>query len=74
MIRLKVKEVAQQKKIGQNKLARLADLDYQTVRKIYKNPYQIINTETLEKLARALQVDASLLIESDPPLPKSLDD
>ena len=73
MIRLKIQEIAQQKGIGQNKLARLADVDYQTVRKIYRDPYQIINTETLNKLAEALHVDASLLIESDPPLPKTLE-
>ena len=30
-------------------------------------------TETLDKLATALNVDASLLIESDPPLPKTIE-
>lgn len=72
MIRLKIKEIAQLKGLGQNELARKANVDYLTVRKIYKDPYRIVNTETLAKLAEALQVDASLLIESDPPLPKSL--
>jgi hypothetical protein len=32
-----------------------------------------VTTETLDKLATALNVDASLLIESDPPLPKVIE-
>ena len=33
----------------------------------------VITTDTLDKLARALNVDVSLLIESDPPLPKTVE-
>ena len=36
-------------------------------------PTEIVTTETLDKLATALNVDASLLIESDPPLPKVIE-
>lgn len=38
MIRLRVKEIAQQKGIGQGKLQRLADMDIKTVRRIYRTP------------------------------------
>lgn len=69
-IRLKVKEIARQQKISQGQLARLADLDDNTLRKIYHNPYTNIELVTLDRIARALRVDASLLIESDPPPPK----
>ena len=63
MIRLRVKEIAEQKGIGQGKLQRLADMDIKTVRKILRNPLTIITTETLDKLAKALEVDPRELIE-----------
>jgi len=66
VIRLKVKEVAQAKGMSQGRLQRRADVDVKTIRKIYQNPYVIINTDTLDKLAKALGVDASELIESVP--------
>lgn len=72
MIRLKVKEIARHKGFSQGELSRKANLDIDTVRQIYRDPYRDINITTLAKLAEALQVDASLLIESDPPLPKTL--
>jgi DNA-binding Xre family transcriptional regulator len=67
VIRLRVKEVAKQKGITQGRLQRKADIDIKTIRKIYQNPYTIITTETLDKLATALEVDASELIESVKP-------
>lgn len=66
MIRLKVKELAKAQGIGQGKLARLADTDVKTVKRIYRNPYAEISTFTLDKFAKALGVDASKLIESVP--------
>lgn len=63
MIRLRVKEVAQEKGMGQGKLQRRADMDVKTIRKIYQNPFVIITTETLDKLAKALEVDPRELIE-----------
>jgi DNA-binding Xre family transcriptional regulator len=63
MIRLKVKEVATAKGMGQGKLQRLADMDIKTVRRIYRDPYTIITTETLWKLAKALDVDPRELID-----------
>lgn len=74
MIRLKIKEVALLKGIGQNQLARLADIDNKTASRIFQNPYQIVNTETLDRIARALNVDASLLLESEPALPKTIEE
>ncbi len=62
-IRLRVKEVAQQKGFSMGKLQRDADVAYNTVKRMYKNPYHIITTETLGKLARALGVPTGELIE-----------
>lgn len=64
MIRLRVKEVAQQKGISQGKLSRNSDVDIKTLQKIYRLPTSIVTTETLDKLATALGVDARELIES----------
>ncbi len=67
MIRLKVKEVADAKGISQRKLAKLSNVDIKNIQKIYRRPTSIVTTETLDKLATALGVDASELIESIPP-------
>lgn len=64
MIRLKVKEVAGSKGISMGKLSRIADVDIKTVRRIYRYPYQSITLAVLDRLAEALHVDATELIES----------
>jgi DNA-binding Xre family transcriptional regulator len=66
MIRLKVKEVAAYKKISQRKLSMKSGVDIRTVQGIFKNPYRNVTTETLDKLATVLGVDASELIETVP--------
>lgn len=71
MIRLKVKEIAQSRGISQNKLARMADVDNKTMSKAFRSPHHYISTEVLDKIALALQVDISCLLENDPPLPKT---
>jgi DNA-binding Xre family transcriptional regulator len=63
MLRLRVKEVAQTKGIGQGKLARTADMAVNTVRAIYRDPYKEISTITLNKLAKALDVPVTELME-----------
>jgi DNA-binding Xre family transcriptional regulator len=63
MLRLRVKEIAQQQGLGQGKLARMADMDIKTLARIYKNPYAEVSSVTLEKLARALSVSIADLIE-----------
>ena len=66
MIRLRVKEVAEQKGVSMRKLASKADIAYNTLRTIYKNPYRQITTITLAKLAEALEVPSAELIEDVP--------
>lgn len=66
MVRLRVKEVAAQKGIGMAKLARRADIDYKTVQRIFRDPYREVTTTTLDKLAMALGVSVTELIESVP--------
>jgi DNA-binding Xre family transcriptional regulator len=64
MIRLKIKEVAALKGLSMAKLARRADIDYKTVQRIFRNPYREVTTTTLDKLATALDVSVTDLIES----------
>jgi DNA-binding Xre family transcriptional regulator len=66
MVRLRVKEVAQEKGISQGKLSRSSDVDIKTLQKIYRYPTSIVTTETLDKLAKALGVSVRDLIEDVP--------
>ncbi len=65
-VRLRVKEIAKQKGFSMGKLQRDADVAYNTVKRMYKNPYHVITTETLGKLAKALGVPPGELIEEVP--------
>jgi DNA-binding Xre family transcriptional regulator len=63
MIRLKVKEIAEARGLNMAQLARKADIDIRTVRRIYRDPTGEISTTVLDKLAIALNVKPSDLIE-----------
>ncbi len=69
-VRLKVREIAEAKKINMSKLSRMADklsrmadVNYNTIRAIWDNEMKDVTVSTLEKIARALKVDVSDLIE-----------
>jgi DNA-binding Xre family transcriptional regulator len=66
MIRLKIKEVAAAKGIGQGRLSRMADMDIKTIRRIYRDPYVDVSTYTLDRIATVLGVDVRELLESVP--------
>ena len=66
MIRLRVKELAQTKGISQGKLSRMSDVDENTIKRIYRNPTAIVSTETINKLAAALGVATTDIIEDIP--------
>lgn len=63
VIRLRVREIAEQKGMSRTKLSRLSDTNYKTVDIIWKNPYKEVGTTTLERLAKALGVRVVDLIE-----------
>ena len=65
-LRLRVREIAQQKGMSMGKLERLADLSHPTIRDIFRNPYKEVTTTTLAKLATALGVSVSDLFEEVP--------
>jgi DNA-binding Xre family transcriptional regulator len=66
MIRLKIKEVAQQKGYSMSRLSRESNMAYKTIQTIWRDPYHEVTTTTLNKLARTLGVDPSELIEYIP--------
>jgi lambda repressor-like predicted transcriptional regulator len=65
-LRLKVKEVAEEKGFSMGRLERLANLSHPTVRDIFRNPYKEVTTTTLAKLATALGVPVCALYEEVP--------
>jgi len=66
MLRLRVREVAQDKGISMSKLSRIADVNYKTIQTIWRDPYHGLNTIPLNKIAQALGVPTSELIEDVP--------
>jgi len=63
MLRLKVREEAEKQGLNMAQLARRADIDQRTLRRIYRDPTQEISTHVLAKLASALGVAPSDLLE-----------
>ncbi len=69
MVRLKVKEIAEAKGFNMSSLSRKSDVSFNTVRRLWKDPYHETSTVILEKLARALHVDITNLLEMLPDEP-----
>lgn len=65
-VRLRVREVAQSRGISQGKLSRLSDVSLNTIRRIWSEPGYITTTDTLDKIARALDVPIADLLEMVP--------
>ena len=63
MIRLRVREIAEAKGVTMTQLSRVADIDYITVQRIFRDPSRKISLTTLDKIAKALGVPATELIE-----------
>ncbi len=63
MLRLRVKEIAQQQKLSMNMLSHRSEVSYNVIKSIYRNPYRAMSTETINKIAKALGVPATDLLE-----------
>ena len=66
MIRLKVKEIAEAKGFTMTSLSHRSEISFNTIKSIFRNPYRTINLDTLERLAVALGVTPTDLIEYIP--------
>jgi len=63
MIRLRVKEVAEQRGISQRQLQIRSELDMRIIHRVIRNDRANITLITLDRLAKALGVDPRELIE-----------
>lgn len=63
IVRLRVRAIAESKGITRSRLARLADVQYNTINAIYSNDTRDISLSTLVKIARALKVNVNDLYE-----------
>ena len=63
MLRLKVREVLEEKGVSMSKASRLADLSYNTILAICQHPDRDISINTLFKIAKALNVSMLDLVE-----------
>ena len=67
MIRLRIREAAEEQGLSMAKLARKADMDFKTVQRIFHDPYRDISISTLGRIAEALGVAATTLIIEEKP-------
>lgn len=66
MYRLRVKEIAEERGFNMSKLSRASDISFSTIKRIFRNPQEPVSVDTLHKIARALGVPTSELIEDIP--------
>lgn len=62
-VRLRIKEEAQRKGYSMNSLSRATDISFNTIKRLWKNPYTGVTVETLARIARVLDVSISDLTE-----------
>lgn len=62
-VRFKIREIAEQKGLNISTLSRKADVGLSTVRRLWRDPYRHVDFDVLERLAKALDVPVTALIE-----------
>ena len=70
MRRLRVKEVAKAKGFTMSRLQRAADINLKTMQAIWHNPQHDASLKTLDKIAKALGVPFTELLEDVPEEPQ----
>jgi transcriptional regulator with XRE-family HTH domain len=69
MLRLRVKEVAESKGMSMTKLSQRSEVSYNIVKAIFRDPFRVVTTETIQRLAKTLGVPATELLEDVPDEP-----
>jgi DNA-binding Xre family transcriptional regulator len=64
--RLRIKEVSIEKGISLTKLSQRSEVAYNTVRRVWRDPFTDVTLSTLQRLADVLGVDVRELVESVP--------
>ena len=62
-VRLKVKELALERGFNQSTLSRTANVDFKTIQRLFRDPYRDVSISTVVKIAWALDVSLTDLIE-----------
>jgi DNA-binding Xre family transcriptional regulator len=65
-LRLRVKEVAKDQGISMTKLHIKSEVAYSTVRRLFRDPFAEVTTTTINRLAEALGVPPTHLLEDVP--------
>ncbi|WP_052887643.1 helix-turn-helix domain-containing protein [Thermogemmatispora carboxidivorans] len=66
MLRLRVKEVAREKGMSMHRLSLQAQLSYHVIREIFIDPYKPVSSDTINRVAEALGVPVTAIIEDVP--------
>ena len=66
MLRLRVREVAQEKNMSMHRLSMKSEISYHVIREIFTNPYRRLSTYIIDKIAEALEVPVTDIIEDVP--------
>jgi transcriptional regulator with XRE-family HTH domain len=66
MLRLKVKEIAEEQGISMHKLSQISQVSYNIIKDIFKNPTRTVNSDTINRIAKALGIPVTDLIEDVP--------
>lgn len=66
MIRLRVKEIAEEKGFNMSSLSRASDVSFNTIKRLFRDPYHEVTSTTIGKLAKALEVPPGDLLEEVP--------
>jgi DNA-binding Xre family transcriptional regulator len=74
MLRLRVKELAEERGYNMSSLSRASDVSFTTIKRYFKSPYSYATTDTLEKIALALGVEIGDLVERVPDTPEQKHD
>jgi transcriptional regulator with XRE-family HTH domain len=65
MLRLRVREIAESKGYNMSSLSRASDVSFNTIKRLWKDPYRETSTVTLQRIAKALGVPTSALLEDE---------
>jgi DNA-binding Xre family transcriptional regulator len=65
MYPLKVKEIAEERGFTMTSLAKKTDISFNTIKKMWRDPYYNVTAENLRRIAIALEVTVGALFEEN---------
>jgi len=65
-LRHRIREVAEAKGITKTMISRRAEIHYKTISELWNNPYRVVKTDILYRIAQVLGVSVHDLLEEVP--------